>query len=56
MKDLVSKQGKETVPWKCVDAEVLSSMGLTSGVRKVMSYFYKSKVHCTIFLGRFFIS
>ncbi|CAB4284034.1 unnamed protein product [Prunus armeniaca] len=35
MKDLVSKQGKETVPWKCVDAEVLSSMGLTSGVRKV---------------------
>lgn len=43
MKDLVSKQGKETVPWKCVDAEVLSSMGLTSGVRKVYTMVQKFK-------------
>lgn len=41
---MVSKQLKETVPWKCVDAKVLSSLGLTSGVRKVMSYFNISKL------------
>lgn len=43
MNDLVSKRGKETVPWKCVDAEVLSNMGLTSGVRKVYSMVQKFK-------------
>ncbi|XP_050125268.1 adenine DNA glycosylase isoform X1 [Malus sylvestris] len=40
---MVSKQLKETVPWKCVDAKVLSSLGLTSGVRKVYTMVQKFK-------------
>ncbi|KAM5584628.1 adenine DNA glycosylase [Rosa sericea] len=43
MNDLVSKRDKEIVPWKCVDAEVLSNMGLTSGVRKVYTMVQKLK-------------
>lgn len=32
----VEKQDKGTLSWKCVDGGTLASMGLTSGVRKVM--------------------
>ncbi|KAL6202754.1 hypothetical protein ACLB2K_026459 [Fragaria x ananassa] len=40
---LVSKRDKDIVPWKCVDAEVLSNMGLTSGVKKVYTMVQKFK-------------
>lgn len=36
-KSMLKKQDKESLNWKCVDSKVLSKMGLTSGVRKVMS-------------------
>lgn len=42
--DLFGKQDKEIMPWKCVDIKLLSSMGLTSAVRKVMSYSCNSNV------------
>lgn len=32
----VEKQDKGTLSWKCVDGGTLASMGLTSGVRKVI--------------------
>ncbi|KAJ4847446.1 hypothetical protein Tsubulata_043386 [Turnera subulata] len=34
-RDLFSKLEQETIPWKCVDSNALSTLGLTSGVRKV---------------------
>lgn len=36
--DLFKDEGKDTLTWKCVDNDVLSSMGLTSAVRKVSPY------------------
>jgi A/G-specific adenine glycosylase len=44
MSDLFSKQSRENMTWKCVDREALSSLGLTSGVRKVMIGLGKKKV------------
>ncbi|KFK23630.1 hypothetical protein AALP_AAs74839U000400 [Arabis alpina] len=35
--DLFKEQAKDTLTWKCVDSDVLSTMGLTSAVRKVYS-------------------
>jgi len=32
---LFRKQEKKSISWKCVDNKVMSSMGLTSSVRKV---------------------
>ncbi|GKU97799.1 hypothetical protein SLEP1_g10888 [Rubroshorea leprosula] len=43
MHDLFREQDKENMPWKCVDGEALSSMGLTSAVRKVYSMVEKFK-------------
>ncbi|CAH9073460.1 unnamed protein product [Cuscuta europaea] len=40
---LNSKQGEETAIWKYVDGEELSTMGLTSGVKKVYSMIQKYK-------------
>lgn len=34
--DWFEKQDKGAMTWKCVESNALSSMGLTSGVRKVM--------------------
>ncbi|KAG7543293.1 HhH-GPD domain [Arabidopsis thaliana x Arabidopsis arenosa] len=36
-KDLFKGQAKDTLTWKCVGSDVLSTMGLTSAVRKVYS-------------------
>ena len=36
VKEVVRDQGKESLPWKSVDSEAISSMGLTSSVRKVL--------------------
>lgn len=33
---LCQKHEKKNISWKCVDSKTISSMGLTSGVRKVM--------------------
>lgn len=41
--DLFGKQDKEIMPWKCVDIKLLSSMGLTSAVRKVHTMVQKFK-------------
>ncbi|CAK7349187.1 unnamed protein product [Dovyalis caffra] len=35
MGDWFSKQDRENLTWKCVDCKTLSSLGLTSGVRKI---------------------
>ncbi|CAH8348348.1 unnamed protein product [Eruca vesicaria subsp. sativa] len=35
--DLFKGEAKDTLTWKCVDSDVLSTMGLTSAVRKVYS-------------------
>ncbi|CAA7027895.1 unnamed protein product [Microthlaspi erraticum] len=35
--DLFKDEAKENLTWKCVDSDVLSTMGLTSAVRKVYS-------------------
>ncbi|KAL5574366.1 hypothetical protein UlMin_023963 [Ulmus minor] len=43
MKGVLRKQDKEAMPWKCVDSKVLSSMGLTSSVRKVYTMVQKFK-------------
>ncbi|CAH9114328.1 unnamed protein product [Cuscuta epithymum] len=40
---LSSKQGEETAIWKYVDGEELSTMGLTSGVKKVYNMIQKYK-------------
>ncbi|XP_024005034.1 adenine DNA glycosylase [Eutrema salsugineum] len=36
-KDLFKNQANDTLTWKCVNSDVLSTMGLTSAVRKVYS-------------------
>ncbi|XP_057450814.1 adenine DNA glycosylase isoform X2 [Lotus japonicus] len=41
--DLVESQGNETTTWKCVDSNALSSMGLTTSVRKVYNMVQKFK-------------
>ncbi|KAK7275307.1 hypothetical protein RIF29_16419 [Crotalaria pallida] len=41
--DLLKGQRNETTIWKCVDSDSLSSMGLTSSVRKVYSMVQKFK-------------
>ncbi|XP_060672489.1 adenine DNA glycosylase isoform X2 [Ziziphus jujuba] len=41
--DLFRKQEKESLPWKCVDSKVLSSLGLTSSVKKVYTMVEKFK-------------
>ncbi|XP_027336870.1 adenine DNA glycosylase [Abrus precatorius] len=41
--DLFKSQDKETTTWKCVDGNVLSSMGLTTSVRKVYNMVQKFK-------------
>ncbi|KAJ6880625.1 hypothetical protein NC652_033838 [Populus alba x Populus x berolinensis] len=43
MSDLFSTQSGENMTWKCVDREALSSLGLTSGVRKVCTMVQKFK-------------
>ncbi|KAL9384589.1 hypothetical protein Peur_021599 [Populus x canadensis] len=43
MSDLFSKQSGENMTWKCVDREALSSLGLTSGVRKACTMVQKFK-------------
>ncbi|XP_031281623.1 adenine DNA glycosylase-like [Pistacia vera] len=41
--DWFEKQDKGTITWKCVESNALSSMGLTSGVRKVYTMVQKFK-------------
>ena len=36
--DMFKDEAKDTMTWKCVDSDVLSTMGLTSAVRKVSPY------------------
>ena len=36
MKISYENEDKETMTWRWIDSEALSSMGLTSGVRKVI--------------------
>ncbi|KAJ6680658.1 ADENINE DNA GLYCOSYLASE [Salix purpurea] len=43
MSDLFSMRDGENTTWKCVDREALSSLGLTSGVRKVYTMVQKFK-------------
>ncbi|KAF9669681.1 hypothetical protein SADUNF_Sadunf14G0132600 [Salix dunnii] len=43
MSDLFSMRDGENTTWKCVDCEALSSLGLTSGVRKVYTMVQKFK-------------
>ncbi|KAL3625779.1 hypothetical protein CASFOL_030308 [Castilleja foliolosa] len=40
---LLKEQGNATMKWKCVDGKALSSLGLTSGVRKVYTMVEKFK-------------
>lgn len=40
---LCQKHEKKNISWKCVDSKTISSMGLTSGVRKVYSMIEKYK-------------
>ncbi|KAB5527782.1 hypothetical protein DKX38_021629 [Salix brachista] len=43
MSDLFSMRDGENTTWKCVDRQALSSLGLTSGVRKVYTMVQKFK-------------
>ncbi|KAL5062376.1 hypothetical protein RYX36_024113 [Vicia faba] len=41
--DLIKSEDDETITWKCVDSNALSSMGLTTSVRKVYNMVQKFK-------------
>lgn len=44
---LFQKQEKKSILWKCVDSEVMSSMGLTSSVRKAYAMVEKFQAEKT---------
>lgn len=54
--DLFKDEGKDTLTWKCVDNDVLSSMGLTSAVRKVYSMVEAHKQDLSVLSNRTTIS
>ncbi|KAJ0244694.1 Adenine DNA glycosylase [Hirschfeldia incana] len=54
--DLFRDEAKDTLTWKCVDNDVLSTMGLTSAVRKVYSMVEAHKQDLSVSSNRTAIS
>ncbi|CAN6838287.1 unnamed protein product [Brassica oleracea] len=54
--DLFKDEAKDTLTWKCVDSDVLSTMGLTSAVRKVYSMVEAHKQDLSVSSNRTAIS
>ncbi|KAF2602610.1 hypothetical protein F2Q70_00027149, partial [Brassica cretica] len=54
--DLFKDEAEDTLTWKCVDSDVLSTMGLTSAVRKVYSMVEAHKQDLSVSSNRTAIS
>lgn len=54
--DMFKDEAKDTMTWKCVDSDVLSTMGLTSAVRKVYSMVEAHKQDLSVSSNRTAIS